>query len=43
MEPHGLQRMLDKTNRRTVMRRALGFMSFATLLMTIPQVWTIRQ
>jgi uncharacterized protein with PQ loop repeat len=41
MEPHGLQRMLDKTNRRTVMRRALGFMSFATLLMTIPQVWTI--
>lgn len=41
MEPHGLQRMLDQTNRSTVMRRALGFMSFATLLMTIPQVWTI--
>lgn len=41
MEPHGMQRTLDKASDRTLLRRMLGFMSIATLLMTIPQVWTI--
>lgn len=41
MEPHGLQRTLDESAPPTLLRRALGFMSVATLLMTIPQVWTI--
>ena len=41
MEPHGLQRTLDGSDSATLMRRALGFMSVATMLMTIPQVWTI--
>ena len=41
MEPHGLQRTMEKPSERTLLRRLLGFMSVATLLMTIPQVWTI--
>jgi uncharacterized protein with PQ loop repeat len=41
MEPHGLQRTLDEAGDRTLLRRVLGFMSLATMLMTIPQVWTI--
>lgn len=41
MEPHGLQRTLDKGSDRSALRRLLGFMSIATMLMTIPQVWTI--
>ena len=41
MEPHGLQRTLDKPSDRTLLRRLLGFMSVATMVMTIPQVWTI--
>ncbi|HYX66613.1 MAG TPA: hypothetical protein VE935_20525 [Burkholderiales bacterium] len=41
MEPHGLQRTLEKPSERTLLPRLLGFMSVATLLMTIPQVWTI--
>ena len=41
MEPHGLQRTLEEPSERTLLRRLLGFMSVATLLMTIPQVWTI--
>ncbi len=41
MEPHGLQRTLDGAAHGTRLRRALGFMSAATMLMTIPQVLTI--
>jgi uncharacterized protein with PQ loop repeat len=41
MEPHGLQRTLDREQPPTLLRRALGVMSIATMLMTIPQVWTI--
>ena len=41
MEPHGLQRTLEKPDRPKLLRRALGVMSIVTLLMTIPQVWTI--
>ena len=41
MEPHGLQRTLDQPTDRTLLRRLLGLMSVATMLMTIPQVWTI--
>ena len=40
MEPHGLQRQLEKKN-GDGLRRALGLMSVATMLMTVPQVWTI--
>ncbi len=40
MEPHGLQRKLEKENGGGL-RRVLGFMSVATMLMTVPQVWTI--
>lgn len=39
MEPHGLQRTLHGSP--GLRRRALGLMSTVTLLMTIPQVWTI--
>lgn len=41
MEPHGLQRTLDKPTGKTLMRRLLGVMSIVTMVMTIPQVWTI--
>lgn len=41
MEPHGLQRALEKPSRPTLLRRALGVMSIVAMLMTIPQVWTI--
>jgi len=42
MEPHGMQRTLEKAQQRpTTLRRVLGVMSIATMLMTIPQVWTI--
>ena len=41
MEQHGLQRTLDKPGDKTLLRRLLGLMSVATMLMTIPQVWTI--
>ena len=41
MEPHGLQRNIDRSPRPTALRRVLGFMSVATMLMTIPQVVTI--
>jgi uncharacterized protein with PQ loop repeat len=41
MEPHGLERTLEKNGSRDLLRRALGAMSVVTLLMTIPQVWTI--
>ena len=40
MEPHGLQRKLEKESGGGL-RRVLGFMSVATMLMTVPQVWTI--
>jgi uncharacterized protein with PQ loop repeat len=39
MEPHGLQRTLKEDG--GPLRRALGAMSVITMLMTIPQVWTI--
>ena len=41
MEPHGLQRTLKTPDHRDGVRRALGFMSIVTMLMTVPQVWTI--
>ena len=41
MEPHGLQRNLEGAPRSARLRRVLGAMSVATLLMTIPQVLTI--
>ena len=41
MEPHGLQRNIEGAPRDTRLRRVLGFMSVATMLMTIPQVLTI--
>ncbi len=42
MEPHGMQRTLDEPGQTpTPMRRVLGSMSIATMVMTIPQVWTI--
>ena len=41
MEPHGLQRTLQRSSDSTLLRRVLGFMSIATMLLTIPQVWTI--
>lgn len=41
MEPHGLQRTLEPAGSPTLLRRVLGVMSIATMLMTIPQVWTI--
>ena len=40
MEPHGLQRKLENDD-RTPLRRVLGVMSVVTMLMTVPQVWTI--
>ncbi len=40
MEPHGLQRNIEGAP-HTRLRRVLGFMSVATMLMTIPQVLTI--
>src|SRR6266849_3791330 len=41
MEPHGLQRNIEGAPRATRLKRVLGFMSVATMLMTIPQVLTI--
>ena len=41
MEPHGLQRNIERSPRATALRRVLGFMSVVTMLMTIPQVLTI--
>ena len=43
MEPHGLHpRVATETaEARTPLRRVLGFMSVATMLLTIPQVLTI--
>jgi len=41
MEPHGLQRNIEDATRATRLKRVLGFMSVATMLMTIPQVLTI--
>jgi uncharacterized protein with PQ loop repeat len=41
MEPHGLERTLEKNGPRNRLRRALGAMSVITMVMTIPQVWTI--
>ena len=41
MEPHGLERTLEKDGSRDGLRRVLGAMSVISLLMTIPQVWTI--
>ncbi len=42
MEPHGMQRTIaDDRQPTTPLRRVLGLMSIATMLMTIPQVWTI--
>lgn len=41
MEPHGMQRSIQERQAGTPLRRVLGFMSIATLLMTVPQVWTI--
>jgi uncharacterized protein with PQ loop repeat len=41
MEPHGMQRKTEDTRSPSRLQRVLGFMSIATMLMTIPQVWTI--
>jgi uncharacterized protein with PQ loop repeat len=41
MEPHGMQRKIDERHSQSRLRDALGFMSIATMVMTIPQVWTI--
>ena len=41
MEPHGMQRSIEEAHSPSRLRRALGFMSIATMVMTIPQVWTI--
>jgi uncharacterized protein with PQ loop repeat len=41
MEPHGLQRNIEGAPRATRLKRVLGFMSVATMLMTITQVATI--
>ena len=42
MEPHGLQRTLKAAEEHPGgLRRALGVMSLVTMLMTVPQVWTI--
>jgi uncharacterized protein with PQ loop repeat len=41
MEPHGMQRKTEEGHPPSRLRRALGFMSIATMVMTIPQVWTI--
>ena len=41
MEPHGLQRKFHDTRPQTALHRLLGVMSIVTMLMTIPQVWTI--
>ena len=41
MEPHGMLRKSEEAQSPSRLRRALGFMSIATMVMTIPQVWTI--
>lgn len=41
MEPHGMQRAIEEGRGPARLRRVLGFMSIATMLMTIPQVLTI--
>jgi uncharacterized protein with PQ loop repeat len=41
MEPHSMQRSIEEAHSPSRLRRALGFMSIATMVMTIPQVWTI--
>ena len=41
MDPHGMQRKMEEGRSPSRLRRALGFMSVATMVMTIPQVWTI--
>lgn len=41
MEPHGMYRKSEEAQSPSRLRRALGFMSIATMVMTIPQVWTI--
>src|SRR5690242_6739989 len=41
MEPHGLQRNIESAPADTRLGRVLGFMSVATMLLTIPQVLTI--
>jgi uncharacterized protein with PQ loop repeat len=39
MEPHATPRSLAESP--AFLRRILGFMSIATMLLTIPQIWTI--
>src|SRR3954471_731868 len=41
MEPHSLQPSIERSPHPSALRRVLGFMSVATMLMTIPQVLTI--
>ena len=41
MEPHSLQPRIERSPHPSRLRRVLGFMSVATMLMTIPQVLTI--
>jgi uncharacterized protein with PQ loop repeat len=43
MEPHGMQRTMTNpaADKPSALRRVLGFMSVATMLLTIPQVLTI--
>ena len=41
MEPHSMVRKSEDAHSPSRLRRALGFMSIATMVMTIPQVWTI--
>jgi|SRR5256885_13374498 uncharacterized protein with PQ loop repeat len=41
MEPHGMQRKIEQPPAQSKLQRALGFMSIGTMVMTVPQVWTI--
>ena len=41
MEPHRMLSKSEEAQSPSRLRRALGFMSIATMVMTIPQVWTI--
>jgi len=41
MEPHGMQRKIEQPPAQFKLQRALGFMSIGTMVMPVPQVWTI--
>ncbi|MGE5824436.1 MAG: hypothetical protein ACM36A_07570 [Bacteroidota bacterium] len=41
MEPHGMRPAGGGSSTPVPLRRVLGVMSIATMLLTVPQVWTI--